>query len=89
MKRLLLWLLAMAAALPAFGHEMTMAEMQLRETQRGEFLWQWGAGEKRPVAQDLTPVWPQACQAEVTRAAESSSRATARAPTPSTAGPPR
>lgn len=66
MKRLLLWLLALAAALPAFGHEMTMAEMQLRETQRGEFLWQWGAGEKRPIAQDLTPVWPSTCTADAT-----------------------
>lgn len=70
MRRLLICLLALAAALsatgPAFGHEMSMAEMQLRETRRGEFLWQWGAGEKRPIAQDLTPVWPQACTAEAT-----------------------
>lgn len=66
MKRLLIWLLALAAALPAFGHEMSMAEMQLRETRRGEFLWQWMAGEKRPVAQDLTPVWPEGCVAEAT-----------------------
>lgn len=64
MRWLLVWLLALAAALPAMGHEMSMAEMQLRETQRGEFLWQWGAGEKRPVAQDLTPVWPQGCAAD-------------------------
>lgn len=68
MRRLLTWLLVLAAALPAalpaFGHEMSMAEMQLRETRRGEFLWQWGAGEKRPIAQDLTPVWPQACKAD-------------------------
>ncbi|MFT7773049.1 HupE/UreJ family protein [Roseateles sp.] len=70
MRQLLSWLLALVAtlpaALPAFGHEMSMAEMQLRETRRGEFLWQWGAGEKRPIAQDLTPVWPQACAAEAT-----------------------
>lgn len=64
MRRLLTWLLLLVAALPAFGHEMSMAEMQLRETRRGEFLWQWGAGEKRPIAQDLTPVWPQACTAD-------------------------
>ena len=70
MKRLLTWLrsallLALAAAaLPALAHEMSMAELQLRETRRGEFLWQWSAGEKRPVNQDLTPVWPQACTAE-------------------------
>ncbi|HEY8880650.1 MAG TPA: HupE/UreJ family protein [Roseateles sp.] len=66
MKRLLIWLLALTAALPAFGHEMSMAEMQLRETRRGEFLWQWMAGEKRPIAQDLTPVWPEGCTADAT-----------------------
>ena len=63
---LLALLLALAAVSPAAAHEMTMAEMQLRETQRGEFLWQWGAGEKRPIAQDLTPVWPQGCSADAT-----------------------
>lgn len=70
MTRLLNWLCALALALAAIGpaaaHEMTMAEMQLRETQRGEFLWQWGAGEKRPIAQDLTPVWPPGCSADAT-----------------------
>lgn len=70
MTRLTLWLraallLALAAcALPAPAHEMSMAEMQLRETRRGEFLWQWMATEKRPAAQDLTPLWPAACTAE-------------------------
>lgn len=67
MKRLLNWLraaLLLALALPAAAHELSMAEMQLRETQRGEFIWQWLAGDKRPVAQDLTPHWPAACQAE-------------------------
>jgi hydrogenase/urease accessory protein HupE len=53
-------------ALPAFAHEMSMAEMQLRETQRGEFLWQWMATEKRPAAQDLTPIWPEGCTADAT-----------------------
>jgi hydrogenase/urease accessory protein HupE len=70
MKRLVNWLraallLALAAvALPSPAHEMSMAELTLRETQRGEFIWQWGAGEKRPIAQDLTPVWPQGCTAD-------------------------
>jgi hydrogenase/urease accessory protein HupE len=70
MTRLLTWLCALLLTLggmgPAAAHEMTMAEMQLRETQRGEFLWQWGAGEKRPISQDLTPVWPQGCTADAT-----------------------
>ena len=48
----------------AWAHEMTMAEMQLREMSRGEFLWQWMAGEKRSVSDDLTPVWPEGCSAE-------------------------
>ncbi|MFG6485836.1 HupE/UreJ family protein [Roseateles sp. BYS78W] len=67
MKRLLSWLRAAlllalaAAALPSLAHEMSMAELQLRETRRGDFLWQWSAGEKRPVNQDLTPVWPAGC----------------------------
>jgi hydrogenase/urease accessory protein HupE len=61
------WLLLLALVVggpPALAHEMSMAELQLRETQRGEFIWAWAAGEKRPMTQDLTPVWPQACAAE-------------------------
>jgi hydrogenase/urease accessory protein HupE len=42
---------------------MSMAEIQLRETSRGEFLWQWAATEKRPASDDLTPVWPAGCSA--------------------------
>ncbi|MBI3349956.1 MAG: HupE/UreJ family protein [Burkholderiales bacterium] len=70
MKRLVILLRAAlllaltVAALPSQAHEMSMAEMQLRETRRGEFIWQWMATEKRPAAQDLTPLWPEACQAE-------------------------
>ncbi len=70
MMRLFAWwraalLLALSVVvLPGWAHEMSMAEMQLRETKRGEFIWQWGAGEKRPIAQDLAPVWPASCQAE-------------------------
>ena len=46
------------------AHELSMAEMQLREASRGEFLWQWTASEKRAAAEDLTPVWPAGCVAE-------------------------
>ena len=57
------------AALALFGaaaqaHEMSIAEMQLRELTRGEFMWHWAAGEKRPPAEDLTPVWPAGCRAD-------------------------
>jgi len=67
MKALIRSLLMAALALcshAAFAHEMSMAEMQLRETTRGEFLWQWTASEKRAASDDLTPVWPEACRAE-------------------------
>ncbi|WP_457427055.1 HupE/UreJ family protein [Roseateles sp. P5_E7] len=70
MRCLVIWLRAVlllalaAAALPTLAHEMSMAELNLREMRRGEFIWQWGAGEKRPIAQDLTPVWPQGCTAD-------------------------
>ena len=76
MSRLVAWLraallvalaaLSLSFALPSHAHEMSMAEMQLRETQRGEFLWQWMATEKRPAAQDLTPLWPEGCTADAT-----------------------
>ena len=55
------------ALFPTFApaHEMTMAELEIRETSRGEFLWQWSASsDKRPAAEDLTPRWPEACVAE-------------------------
>jgi hydrogenase/urease accessory protein HupE len=48
----------------AFAHEMTMAEMELRETRPGEFLWQWGASGSRPIADELTPSWPDSCRSE-------------------------
>lgn len=47
------------------GHEMTIAEMELRETSHGEFLWQWSAtNEKRPDSDELRPLWPDSCTAE-------------------------
>ncbi len=48
----------------ASAHEMSMAEMQLREVHRGEFFWQWTASEKRAPAEVLQPVWPEGCQVE-------------------------
>ncbi|HEX8107760.1 MAG TPA: HupE/UreJ family protein [Kofleriaceae bacterium] len=53
--------LALTAA-PARAHEMTMAEMEVRETSPGEFLWQWTASsDKRPMGNDLVPHWPEGC----------------------------
>jgi hydrogenase/urease accessory protein HupE len=62
------WLLAaFALLLPvlAAAHEMSIAEMEVREMSRGEFLWQWSASnDKRPGAGGLTPKWPAVCTAE-------------------------
>jgi hydrogenase/urease accessory protein HupE len=52
----------LAAPAAARGHEMSMAEMEVRETARGEFFWQWSAAsDKRPIGDDLRPQWPEAC----------------------------
>lgn len=56
------WLVAWAGA--ACAHELSMAEMDLREVAPGDFLWQWGASGAKPVADELRPVWPSHCRAE-------------------------
>jgi hydrogenase/urease accessory protein HupE len=49
---------------PARAHELTMAEMEVRETAPGDFFWQWSAqNDKRPMGDDLVPHWPEACAA--------------------------
>ena len=54
----------LALAAPARAHEMSMAEMDVRETSPGEFLWQWSAAsDKRPMGNDLVPHWPEGCSA--------------------------
>ena len=61
---LLLFALALSLlALPARAHEMSMAEMEVRETAPGEFLWLWSASsDKRPMGEDLKPHWPASCE---------------------------
>jgi hydrogenase/urease accessory protein HupE len=50
------------ASAPARAHEMTMAEMEVRETAPGDFFWQWSAqNDKRPMGDDLKPHWPDSC----------------------------
>lgn len=67
------WLRLLLAAgfaligLGAQAHEMTMAEMQLRETSPGEFIWQWTATNERMPGRDLQPQWPEGCSADETR----------------------
>jgi hypothetical protein len=51
-------------SLPAGAHELSMAEMQVREVAPGQFLTQWTASEKRAASEVLHPMWPQGCAAE-------------------------
>jgi len=62
----LIAMLALLLGAPAHAHEMTMAEMELRETAPGEFLWHWTAVNELASNRDLTPTWPDACQADET-----------------------
>ena len=66
--RLARWLGALAlacASLGAASHEMSLAEMIVREIAPSQFIWAWGApGKNRPLADDLTPVWPAGCTAD-------------------------
>jgi hydrogenase/urease accessory protein HupE len=55
--------LALAAG-PAAAHEMTMAEMTLRETAPGRFIWQWTATNELAPGEKLTPRWPEGCTAQ-------------------------
>ncbi len=60
---LLFWCVSLAR-FPALAHEMTMAEMDVRETTPGEFVWQWTAtNDKRPGTSDLALHWPEGCSA--------------------------
>lgn len=62
-------MLALSAALLLLAprvraHEMSMAEMEVRETSPGEFYWHWSAAsDKRPMGKDLVPHWPERCEA--------------------------
>lgn len=43
------------------AHEMSIAEMELRELSRGDFTWQWTASGSRPASAELTLRWPAGC----------------------------
>ena len=49
----------------ALAHEMTMAEMELRETAAGQFMWQWTAVGNVAPSDELKPVWPEGCSSDV------------------------
>jgi len=63
LRRALLAALVFASGCAA-AHEMSMAEMEVREISRGEFIWQWTASGNRPASEELTPVWPAGCRSE-------------------------
>lgn len=48
-------------ALPAGAHEMSMAEMDLRQASPTDFMWNWGAGN-RTGESVLRPRWPAGCR---------------------------
>lgn len=53
------------AARFADAHEISMAELDMRELSKGEFVWTWGQSGKadKPISADLKPVWPEGCVA--------------------------
>jgi hydrogenase/urease accessory protein HupE len=59
---LVAWLfgLALLGPAPAAAHEMSMAEVELRQARSGEFLWQWIAGNRAGESR-LRLVWPAGC----------------------------
>jgi len=63
LRMLLLTALALLASATT-AHEMSMAEMELRQISPREFLWQWTASGSRPASEVLKPVWPEGCRAE-------------------------
>ena len=63
------WLVALCLAACAglsAAHELSMAEMTVREVAPGEFYWQWTAGDKASPAAELTPRWPEPCREQGT-----------------------
>jgi hydrogenase/urease accessory protein HupE len=55
-------LACLAVGLQAGAHEMSLAELDMREVSQGHFIWHWGASSTaRPVSADLKPVWPEGC----------------------------
>lgn len=66
LSRFCLFLLFSALSSLTCAHEMSMAEMELRESTPGEFLWQWAAtNDKRSAIEaDLSVQWPEGCAAE-------------------------
>ncbi len=65
------WLAAGLLALVALGaraHEMTMAEMTVRELPSGQLLWSWGVpAQGQPIEAELGVQWPEGCASDADR----------------------
>lgn len=59
LRRALLALLLGLSGMASWAHEISMAEMELRQASPSEFIWQWTAGN-RPES-GLRIVWPEGC----------------------------
>jgi len=63
------WFVALAGGLAlllqagtAGAHEMTTAEMRMREMASGQLLWSWGVpAQGQPIEAELTVHWPEGC----------------------------
>ncbi len=62
--RNVLALIATLLTLSLSAHEMSIAEMELRQVSPSEFLLQWTASGNRPASEVLKPIWPDGCQVE-------------------------
>jgi hydrogenase/urease accessory protein HupE len=61
-KRAFLSIVLLVSGAQVDAHEMTMADLTMREVAPKEFVWAWGVpGKNTPISQDLTPVWPEGC----------------------------
>ena len=64
MKTLLLLCFALCSGGAVLAHEMSMAELDMREVAKGQFIWNWGqSASGKPISSDLTPAWPEGCVA--------------------------
>lgn len=48
----------------AAAHELSIAEMEVRQLSATDFLWQWTASGNRPAGDELSPRWPEGCQGD-------------------------
>ncbi|MCB1955471.1 MAG: HupE/UreJ family protein [Rhodocyclaceae bacterium] len=61
------WLLLLLVALfagRASAHELSMAELEIRETGPGAYVFSWLGGGRVPATDELTPRWPRACRGD-------------------------